>query len=155
MKRILFVLLLFFCISVKAIDLDNIYSKNILLYDFSSKNIIYEVNAEEKISIASLTKIMTIIFAIENIKDINELVTIKQEHFYLLNEKNASLAGFKLNERVTYLDLLYGSMLPSGGEAVQALAIEVSSNLDGFVKLMNNKAKELGMEKHIFQTLPD
>ena len=110
--------------------------------------IIFEKNSNEITSIASLTKIMTTIVAIENIEDLDAKVTITEKDFNGLYD--ASLAGFEVGDEVTYRDLLYGTMLPSGAEASQALANNISGSVNGFAGLMNEKAKELGMKNTHF-----
>ena len=102
-----------------------------------------EKNADERTYIASLTKIMTTIVAVENIDNVNEYVTIPYEALDGLIEANASVAGFRLGQKVTYLDLLYGVLLPSGADATRTLAYYISGNEDNFVELMNQKANDL------------
>ena len=149
MKRISIWTIILLCIllpiNIYALDFD-IYSKNVILYNTKENKVVYEKNSKEKISIASLTKITTGIVAIENIKDLDEKVTITNDDFKGLYEANAALAGFRVGEEVTYRDLLYGLMLPSGAEAARALERNVAGSEEAFIKLMNNKAKELKLE---------
>ncbi len=139
------ILLLISIINVNALDLD-IYSHNAILYNTKENNIVYEKNSHEKTSIASLTKITTAIVAIENIKDLDQKVTLTNADFKGLIEANAAQAGFKIGQVVTYRDLLYGLLLPSGADAAQALERNVAGSHDNFIKLMNEKAKELKLE---------
>ena len=138
-------LLLIFLIPIKVNALE-INSKNAILYNMNDDEILFEKDSDEEVPIASLTKIMTSIVAIENIDDINETVTIPKEGLEGLIEANASVAGFKLNEKVTYKDLLYGSLLPSGADATQTLAYYIAGNIENYVKLMNKKANELNLK---------
>lgn len=138
-------LLLIFLIPIKVNALE-INSKNAILYNMNDDEILFEKDSDEEVPIASLTKIMTSIVAIENIDDINETVTIPKEGLEGLIEANASVAGFKLNEKVTYKDLLYGSLLPSGADATQTLAYYIAGNIENYVKLMNEKANELNLK---------
>lgn len=146
MKKIYYLLLFLILIpiSVSAMEIPNLYSDKVLLYDPDVDEILYDIKGEEIASIASLTKIMTTIVAIENIKDLDEYVTITSE---MLAEVpyDASIAGLKVNDRVTYKDLLYASMLPSGADATTALAYGISGSSDEYIKLMNEKAHELGL----------
>ena len=135
-------LLLFICTKVYAFDF-NVESKNIILYNMNDNNIIYEENSNKKVSIASLTKIMTAIVAIENC-NLNDKVTITNKDFIGLD--GYAKAGFKVGDKVTYEDLLYALMLPSGADAALAL----SNNIDNFIDKMNNKAKELNMTNTSF-----
>lgn len=144
MKYIKYLLILFILIPIKVNALE-INSKNAILYNMNDNEILFEKDSEKEIPIASLTKIMTTIVAIENIKNIDETVIIPKEGLEGLVEANASVAGFKLNESVTYEDLLYGSLLPSGADATQTLAYYISGGIEEYVELMNKKAKELNL----------
>lgn len=147
MKKILYLLLitLLIPIYVSAKEIPKLYSDKVLLYEPDTKEILYEVKSEEKASIASLTKIMTTIVAIENIKDLNEVVTITRD---MMSEipYDASVAGLKVGDKVTYEDLLYASILPSGADATTALAHGISGTTDKYIELMNKKAEELGLK---------
>lgn len=145
MKKIIFTILLLFPIFVSALEIN---SKHAILYNLNEDKIIFEKNSNEITSIASLTKIMTTIVAIENIENLDAKVTITEKDFNGLYD--ASLAGFEVGDEVTYRDLLYGTMLPSGAEASQALANNISGSVNGFAGLMNEKAKELGMKNTHF-----
>ena len=146
MKHIKYLLLLLiFLIPIKVNALE-INSKNAILYNMNDDEILFEKDSDEEVPIASLTKIMTSIIAIENIDDINETITIPKEGLEGLIEANASVAGFKLNEKVTYKDLLYGSLLPSGADATQTLAHYIAGGTSEYVKLMNEKANELNLK---------
>ncbi|MBQ3297709.1 MAG: D-alanyl-D-alanine carboxypeptidase [Bacilli bacterium] len=149
MKRIriltIILLSLFIPINIYSLDFD-IYSKNAILYNTKEDKIMYEKNSTDKVSIASLTKITTAIVALENIKDLDEKVTLTRADFKGLAEANASVAGFRIGQEVTYRDLLYGLMLPSGADAAQALTRNIAGSNDKFIDLMNDKAKELKLE---------
>ena len=118
----------------------NIYSKNYLIFDRNSKNIIIENNGFKKVSIASTTKIMTCILAIEN-GDLNDTVTISRN----ASKINGSKLGLHAGSTIKLEDLLYGLMLRSGNDAAIAIAEHISGSLDNFIILMNNKAKELNL----------
>ena len=127
-------------INIKALE---IYSENAVLYNMNEDKIIYEKNANEKVKVASLTKIMTTIIALENIENIKEEVKMPESAFNGLD--GYVVSGIKKNEIITYEDLLYGIMLPSGADCANAIAIKVSGNIENFVELMNQKAKELNL----------
>ena len=135
-------LIIFIPINIKALEIN---SNHAILYNMNDDTIIFEKNADERTYIASLTKIMTTIVAIENIEDVNEYVEVPYEALDGLIEANASVAGFRVGQKVTYLDLLYGVLLPSGADATRTLAYYISGNEDNFVKLMNDKATYLGL----------
>ena len=132
--KIIWILLLsiIFIEKIGAID---IYSNNGILYNMNENKILFSKNSQEKVSIASLTKIMTAIVAIENIDDLNQEITISEQAFIGLD--GYAKAGFKIGQTVTYEDLLYGLLLPSGAECANALALSISGNIEDFVKLMN------------------
>lgn len=125
-------------------------SKYICVMDRENKAIIYEKNLKNKAYPASLTKIMTTIVALEHIEDLSAIAPIDIESYRDMVEQNSSMAGFFGKEQVTYRDLLYGTMLPSGGEAANSLAINVAGNIENFVEMMNEKAAELKLENTHF-----
>lgn len=146
MKNKLYLLLITFFIFpnlVGALTLD-LHSKYALIYDPSSEEILSQKGEEEKTKIASLTKIMTTIVAIENIKDVNEEVVITREMLKNI-PWDASIAGLKVGDRLTFEDLLYASLLPSGADATMSLAYLISGSVPKYVELMNEKAKNLGL----------
>lgn len=135
--------------SVCAIELD-IYSKNALLYNLDENTVLYEKGANEQIAIASLTKLMTAIVTVENLSSLDEKVVLTAKDFEGLKEANAAVAGFRVGQRVTYRDLLYVLLLPSGADAALALARNVAGSRAKFVELMNKKANELGLKNTHF-----
>ena len=148
-KIISFILFFFlFIVSINADEL-NLSSDKYILYNMNDDNVLIEHNSDEKTQIASLTKIMTTIVAIENVKDYNKKITITKEMF---NDVawDVATAGYKVGDKVTYNDLFYGAILPSGADAVNALAYTVFENYDDFIKKMNEKAKQLGLKNTKF-----
>lgn len=139
-KIIILISILIFKIDVLAIDT---YSSNAVMYNLNDDEIIYEKNANEQVKIASLTKIMTTIVALENIGDIKEMIVMPQEAHNDLYGYVTS--GIKSNETITYEDLLYGIMLPSGADCANAIAILTSGSIDKFVEKMNEKAEQLNL----------
>ena len=149
-KFVVLTLSFFLCLStVLGLDLD-IASENVYFYNITRDEVIYEIDSDEVISIASLTKIMTAWIAIENIDNLDAEVTITEADLKGLKEENASVAGFKVGEVVTYRDLIYALMLPSGADAAQALANNLAGGNENFVKLMNYKAWRLGLKNTRF-----
>lgn len=146
MKKIVTILLIFimtFTIDVCAVEF-NINSNHAILYNLNDNSVLYEKGSKDKTSIASMTKIMTAIVAIENIENLDAKVKLTYADFAGLAEANASVAGFRSGEEVTYRDLLYGLMLPSGADAAQSLARNIGGSVDAYIGLMNQKAVELG-----------
>lgn len=143
-KILLFLTILFLPLTSFALEYPSLHYKNAIVYDLTDNKTLYELNSTETSSIASLTKLMTIITAIENNADLNKTITYTQE---MSNNVAwyASKTGFKVGEQLTFDDLLYGAMLPSGADATVALAITTSGSLDEFIKLMNETAQKIGM----------
>lgn len=127
-----------------------LYSKAAFLVNRTTGQVIFSYNAEARLPPASLTKIMTAIVAIENIDDLSATVTITEAMLDGLAEASASVAGFLPDEIVTFSDLLYGLMLPSGADCANALAFEIAGSIEGFVGLMNAKAAALGLTSTVF-----
>lgn len=141
MKKILLVIItLFLFININALEIN---SNNAILYNLNDKSVIYEKNSDEKVQIASLTKIITAITVIENTEDLSKEVIITSE--MLQNLDGYAKAGFKVGDKLTYLDLLYALMLPSAADAAQALAISTSGSIEEFSNLMNQKVSEIGV----------
>ena len=143
MKKILLLFICFFPIGVNALDMPEINSKSAIVYDVNEDTVILDKNSREVRSIASLTKIMTVLTAIENIDDLSTTITINSEMLAGIYW-NASVAGLKAGNTVTYGDLLYASILPSGADATQVLAYAVSGNVEAFVAKMNELALSIG-----------
>ena len=143
MKKAVFFLfsLFFFCYSVYANNFD-ITGEYVTLYNMNEDTLLYSKNDTKKTSIASLTKMMTTLVAIEEIDNLDKIVTIKERDFE--GTVGYSKAGFKVGDKVTYRDLLYGIILPSGADAVNAV-VNNTLGYDKFIKKMNETAKKIGM----------
>lgn len=143
MKKVVFFLfsLFFFCYSVYAENFD-ITGEYVTLYNMNEDTLLYSKNDTKKTSIASLTKMMTTLVAIEEIDNLDKIVTIKERDFE--GTVGYSKAGFKVGDKVTYRDLLYGIILPSGADAVNAV-VNNTLGYDKFIKKMNETAKKIGM----------
>lgn len=111
---------------------------------------VFKKNHEKKAYPASLTKIMTTLVALEHIEDLSAIAPVDIDTYREMVENNASMAGFYGKEQTTYRDLLYGTILSSGGEAANSLAIHVAGSTENFVDLMNDKATEIGLENTHF-----
>ena len=116
-----------------------------ILVDADSGRVLYEQNADAKMLIASTTKIITALVAIRK-GILSDVVTVKREA--TLTE--GSSMYLKEGEQLTLEALLYGLMLCSGNDAAVAIAEHVGGGQAGFVRLMNETAKELGMEHTSF-----
>ena len=142
MKKLVLILLLLIPINIKA------YSSSascVVLMDMDSLNVIYGGNMHDVRSVASISKIMTAIVAIEN-ADVNSTVTIGEE----ITKAYGSGIYIKQGEEITLESLLYGLMLRSGNDAALAIANYVGGDIDNFVEMMNEKAVEIGMKNTTF-----
>ncbi len=124
-------------------DYDAKYS---ILYDTENHEIIAYCNYNTRMYPASLTKVMTLIVAVENIQDFSDTHLISAEMIDPMIEQHASRAGFAAGETPTVEQLLYGMILPSGADASLALAEYVAGSEEAFVALMNEKAEEMGLK---------
>lgn len=124
-----------------------VFSKHAILVDLKDNKILYAREADERTYPASLTKMMTVLVAIENLS--TEMMKVPNDFSYLY-EQNAALAGFLPGDLVRTSDLLYGIMLPSGADAALTVAENIAGSEAKFVKLMNEKSKELGMNNTHF-----
>ena len=114
--------------------------------DAMSGNILYEKNAHEKHSMASTTKIMTALVALEN-KPLTDIVTASKKAAYT----EGSSIYLKPGEKIPLHDLLYGLMLASGNDAAVAIAEHVGGDTDTFAQMMTKKAKDLGLKNTSFK----
>ena len=129
----------------KTLDLE-LYSENALLIDLESNTILAQKNADARIYPASMTKVMTVLVAAEQITDWDATFTMTQSIIDPLFLADASMAGFVHGEEVSMMDLLYGAVLPSGAEATEALAIVCAGSEEAFAELMNEKTQALGLQ---------
>ena len=134
-----------------SISSDSLHSPNAILIRLTDDTVLMQKNSEEKIYPASLTKIMTAIVAIENLPDLKEEIKLTNSTFQGLYEADASLADFQPGEQIKAIDLLYGVLLPSGAECCIGLADQIAGSEQNFVKIMNQKAADLGMDNTHFE----
>jgi serine-type D-Ala-D-Ala carboxypeptidase (penicillin-binding protein 5/6) len=118
----------------------SVSASSAVLMDQESGRVLYGKDAHEKKRIASITKIMTAILAIESGK-LEKLVRVSAK----ATRAEGSSVYLKPNEKIKLEDLVYGLMLRSGNDTAEAIAEYVGGSLEGFVFLMNQKAKEIGM----------
>jgi serine-type D-Ala-D-Ala carboxypeptidase (penicillin-binding protein 5/6) len=118
-----------------------------IIMDYDSGKILWEKNSNEKLYPASTTKILTGIVAIENITNFNEITKISRN----ASGTNSSFFPFKTGDRISIMDLLKAALINSNNNATIAIAEYVSGNEEDFVKLMNEKAREIGALDTSFQ----
>ncbi|MFC0559805.1 D-alanyl-D-alanine carboxypeptidase family protein [Halalkalibacter alkalisediminis] len=117
-----------------------------VLIEQESGRILYGKNEKTPLRIASITKIMTAILAIESEK-MDEMVKVSTR----AEGTEGSSIYLRAGEKIKLEDLVYGLMLRSGNDSAVAIAEHVGGSLEGFVYLMNEKAKEIGMVNTMFQ----
>ena len=136
-----------------AFDLGkNLYSTNYIFLDADTGQVLSAKKQDEQISIASLTKMMTVLLAIENSSSLNQTVTITNEMIDGLYEEQASVAGYVTGDTATILDLCYAAAIPSAADAANALAIQIGGSFEKFYQMMNDKAAQLGMDHTVFKS---
>lgn len=109
--------------------------------------ILYDKNANQKRPMASLTKLMTAIIFVENCR-MNEIIQIDKNACYI----GGSEVGLVPNTQISAKDLLTGMLLPSGNDAATQIAIHIAGSTENFAKMMNIRAKELGLTNTKFVT---
>jgi D-alanyl-D-alanine carboxypeptidase (penicillin-binding protein 5/6) len=142
-KRIIFYILIFTCLLVNfntVYATPAILSESAVLIDASSGTILAQKSADKKMYPASLTKIMTAILAIES-GELTDVITVDDDTPF---EIEGSHIALEPGEILTLKDLLYALMLPSANDAASVIAKHYGGSLESFVKMMNQKAKELG-----------
>lgn len=135
----------------------------LVLMEAETGAVLYERSGYEKAFPASTTKLMTTVLAVENLEDLNRVVTIGWRSVSGFGPKS-SLMGLEAYEEISLIDVLYGLMMRSGNDAAKCIAIETAFEVYGdsineeqaipsFVDMMNAKAAELGMTSTHFSTV--
>src|SRR5665647_685260 len=140
------ILIYFMMLSIVLLNINevnaqpSILSQSSVLIDANTGTILAEKDANKKMYPASLTKIMTALIAIEK-GSLSDVITVDDDTPY---EITGSHIALEPGEVLTAKDLLYAIMLPSANDAASVIAKHYGGSTEGFVKLMNDKAKELG-----------
>lgn len=145
MKKIILICLLFFCASCPAYAID-VSADSACLICADTGEIIYAKNEKERRTMASTTKIMTGILALEN-SEPSEIVAVSKN----AERQEGTSIYLREGERISMTDLVYGLMLNSGNDAAVAIAEHVSGSVDEFAKKMNEKAAEIGAKNTSFK----
>ena len=136
-----------FCFSSDPTLLPAVSADSAILIDASSGKIIYEKQAELCLPMASTTKIMTALVALE-LADPESVVSVDPRAVGV----EGSSAYLKAGEKLTLRDLVYCLMLASANDAAVAIAYALAGGIEEFAVLMNEKARELGLSKTNFET---
>ena len=146
MKKICFFILLI-CLFIPIVHAEKIAqnAKSSIIIEQSTGQILYENNSHEKIAPASMTKIMSLLLIMDSIDNGN----IKWNDNVTVSENASSMGGSQIlleaNEEMSVKDLVKGISIASGNDAVVAMAEYIAGSEDKFVKMMNTKAKSLGL----------
>lgn len=142
-------LFLVFALALMVVPNQEVYgnsSKSAIAIERTSGRILYAKNIHQRLPMASTTKIMTALVAIENCKDLKKK--------FKINNKAVGVEGssiyLRANESISMEDMLYGLMLRSGNDAATAIAYEIGGSVDKFAEMMNKKARELGAQSSNF-----
>ncbi len=162
MKKIIILIILFFIFipitySEEQTNIENNNginltknAKSAIMLEASTGKVIYEMNADEKLPMASMTKMMTLLLIMENIKKGN----LKWDELVTASEYAASMGGSQIfletGEQMTVEELVKGICIGSGNDAAVAMAERIGGTEEEFVKMMNKKAKELGLNNTHF-----
>ena len=122
-------------------------ARSAVVIDSATGAVMYEQNSRERLPMASTTKIMTALIAIEH-GDLDREFTVDSNAIKV----EGSSMGLREGDRVTMRTLVCGMLLPSGNDAANAAAVRISGSIEGFVRLMNERAAELGLEDTHFVT---
>lgn len=145
------ILLLPLPMNVGAVSDDEITAPSAILVDGENFNILYEKNSHEKRSIASITKIMTVLLIMEDI----ESGKISLTDTVTASAHAASMGGSDIwleeGEQMSLDDMLKATLVASANDAAVALAEYTEGSEEAFVKRMNTRAKELGMKDTVFK----
>ena len=133
--------------SAFALDAPEVDADTVLVADLNSGNIFYEKNMDQQRPLASLTKIMTGLLAVEAVErgdaHLTDSVTAPADTLNGL-DTDSSTAGIQPGEVLTFEDLLYCAMVKSANEACNVIAVYLDGSIDAFVEHMNTRAQELG-----------
>ncbi len=125
-------------------------AKSAIMIEASTGKIIFEKNSKEKLAMASMTKMMSLLLIMENIENGN----IKWNEMVTASENASSMGGSQIflqtGEQMSVEDLVKGICIASGNDATVAMAERIGGTEENFVKMMNDKAKELGLQNTHF-----
>lgn len=124
---------------------EGIISTQAILVDMGTDTILAERDSDAVIVPASMTKVLTLLVAAEHVTDLDDTFTMTIDITDFCYQNDCSCVGFLDGETVSVRDLLYGTILPSGGDAAMGLAEYVAGSQEAFVDMMNAKLEELGL----------
>ena len=154
MKKLWITILFLFFIGIK-VDAEELQlaenAKSAILIEASTGEIIFEKNSTEKLHPASMTKMMSMLLIVEAVED----GIISWDEMVTVSENASGMGGSQIlletGEKMSVSDLFKGIAVASGNDAVVALAEKIAGTEEGFVSMMNNRAKELGLKNTNFK----
>ncbi len=129
---------------------DEVDAEHAILVDVTANTVVASKSSSTVVYPASVSKVMTLLVAVENITDFTDTFTMTYQITDPLYIANATVAGFAAGEEIVLEDLLYGTILPSGADACQALALYVGGTEEVFVEMMNDRARKMGLKNTHF-----
>lgn len=129
----------------------DIVSQAAIVIDAETGQVLYEKNSDVGKYPASITKVITVLIALEHNLDMDQVVTMSENAVWGI-ERSSTNIGLDVGEQVTIRDLMYATMVNSANECAYALAELVAGDVESFAKLMNEKAEELGCKHTHFVT---
>ncbi len=156
-------LIIFSCLAPFSVNADEIKgidygcpvdfcAQSVYVENLNTGDIVASKNIDEQRYPASLTKLMTVLLVLENVEDLNEEVTAQYSDFNDM-APDGSTAGIMVYETLSVDELIHCVMLSSANEACNILGRHVAGDLESFVKMMNERAEELGCTNtHFFNT---
>ena len=146
MKKILLLfLILLIPTNVLALEIN---SKSGIAYNRNTKEILFEKEKDKELPVASLTKIMTCILALENVNNLSEKIEITKDD--INNLDGYQVIGLKENDLITYNELLYTNIMYSAADSALTIANHVFNSNEIFINKMNELAKKIGMDNTNF-----
>lgn len=146
-KKVVAVFLLLPILTVISFAVPAVNAKSAVVMNAQTGEVVYEKEAHVRRSMASTTKIMTAVIALESGRML-ETVTVTPE---MMGADGTSI-GLKAGYKIRLIDLLYGLMLESGNDAADAIAVYLAGSREKFADMMNRKAAEIGMTETNFVT---
>ena len=156
---LLLAVILMFCMSSQVFALEikktemSLNAKSVVLMDAQTGTVLYSKNMNEALPPASVTKVMTLLLVFEALEN----GTLKYDEAVTVSENAASMGGSQVflepGESMSVDELIKCVVVSSANDAAVTLAERVGGSEEGFVELMNKRAKELGMEKSYFENV--
>lgn len=131
--------------ATSAISEEDVASQFVTLINATTGEVIVSRNGMDRMNPASMTKVMTVLVAVDHITNYDDMWTVTTEDTDFAYRNDLSPAGFLDGETVPIKDILYGAILPSGGECCHAIERYVADSEEEFIQMMNDKAAELGL----------